>query len=98
MKEAYSAWSKMGRKRVGRLEELNDLIGLRVVFTLAFRPLVPRAEFHRREHAVCSRVLRIVHAHLPPTRPVKDYVAAPKRNGYRSMHSVVELGLLRAQP
>jgi len=73
-KHIYSIWKKMQRKAV----EFSDLYDIRAV-----RVLVDSV-------ADCYGALGIVHAlwpHLPGE--FDDYVARPKSNGYRSLHTAV---------
>ncbi len=74
IKGLYSTYRKMVLKR-RRFEELADRIALRLV--------VGNAED-------CYRALGIVHAVFHPIPgKLKDYIGAPKENGYRSIHTVV---------
>ncbi len=73
-KHLYSIWKKMQRKGVG-LDEIFD--------TRAVRILV-------EEVAGCYAALGVVHGlwqHIP--REFDDYIANPKQNGYRSLHTAV---------
>ncbi len=73
-KHLYSIWRKMQRKGVG-LDEIFD--------TRAVRILV-------EEVAGCYTALGVVHGlwkHIP--REFDDYIANPKQNGYRSLHTAV---------
>lgn len=73
-KHIYSIWKKMQRKKVG-FEEIYDVRAVRV--------LVPKVQD-------CYSVLGIVHGewkHIP--KEFDDYVATPKENGYRSLHTAV---------
>ncbi len=73
-KHLFSIWKKMQRKGVG-LHEIFD--------TRAVRILV-------EEVAGCYAALGVVHGlwqHIP--REFDDYVANPKQNGYRSLHTAV---------
>ncbi len=73
-KHLYSIYSKMQRKDKAA-GALLDLSALRI--------LVDDVDD-------CYRVLAIVHALLPPLPDaLKDYIIAPKSNGYRSLHTVV---------
>jgi len=73
-KHIYSIWRKMQRKRIG-FGELYDIRALRVL-----------------THSVadCYAVLGVVHA-LWPIIPQEfdDYIARPKGNNYRSLHTAV---------
>jgi GTP pyrophosphokinase len=73
-KHLHSIWRKMQRKGVG-LDEIFD--------TRAVRILV-------EEVAGCYTALGVVHGlwkHIP--REFDDYIANPKQNGYRSLHTAV---------
>lgn len=73
-KHIYSIWRKMQRKRIG-FGELYDIRALRVL---------------TRSIADCYAVLGVVHA-LWPIIPQEfdDYIARPKGNNYRSLHTAV---------
>jgi guanosine-3',5'-bis(diphosphate) 3'-pyrophosphohydrolase len=73
-KKPYAIWSKMEHKQIS-LEQLSDIYGFRVV--------VDTIED-------CYRVLGIVHTtwSTVPGR-FKDYISAPKRNNYQSVHTTV---------
>ncbi|WP_444994203.1 GTP diphosphokinase [Aliikangiella sp. IMCC44359] len=73
-KHIYSIWKKMIRKQVG-FEEIYDVRAVRV--------LVPEIQD-------CYSVLGVVHGlwkHIP--KEFDDYIATPKENGYRSLHTAV---------
>jgi GTP diphosphokinase / guanosine-3',5'-bis(diphosphate) 3'-diphosphatase len=73
-KHAASIWRKMDRQGC-RVDEVPDL--------LAFRVIVP-------DVGSCYLVLGLVHASFPPVPDrIKDYIARPKANGYRSLHTTV---------
>ena len=73
-KHIYSIWRKMKHKAIP-LEEVRDVQALRV--------LVPTVE-------ACYRVLGVVHTSWPHiSSEFDDYVANPKENGYRSIHTAV---------
>ena len=73
-KHLYSTFRKM--ERTGRtLEEIFDLVALRVV--------VPRVED-------CYSVLGAIHSiWIPMKDRIKDYIAVPKSNNYRSLHTTI---------
>ena len=73
-KHIYSIWRKMQRKRIG-FGELYDIRALRVL---------------TRSVADCYAVLGVVHG-LWPIIPQEfdDYIARPKGNNYRSLHTAV---------
>ena len=73
-KHIYSIWRKMKRKRID-FYQVYDVRAVRV--------LVPEVKD-------CYAVLGIVHnlwQHIP--KEFDDYIAAPKENGYRSLHTAV---------
>lgn len=73
-KHIYSIWNKMSYKAVG-FTEVYDVQAVRV--------LVPDVD-------TCYRVLGIVHRSWPPIpSEIDDYIANPKANGYRSIHTAV---------
>ncbi|HMN38095.1 MAG TPA: bifunctional (p)ppGpp synthetase/guanosine-3',5'-bis(diphosphate) 3'-pyrophosphohydrolase [Hyphomicrobium sp.] len=73
-KKPYAIWSKMEHKQIS-LEQLSDIF--------AFRVIVDSIDD-------CYRVLGIVHTtwSTVPGR-FKDYISAPKRNNYQSIHTTV---------
>ncbi|CAI5532467.1 unnamed protein product [Closterium sp. Naga37s-1] len=74
-KNLYSIFNKMTKK--GRsLHEILDVRGLRLIAA---------------DEAACYSALAVVHSLWAPWagRHLKDYVRAPKPNGYQSIHSVV---------
>jgi len=73
-KHLYSIWRKMQHKRLG-VQELYDLRAVRVVVG---------------EVRDCYAALGVVHTlwrHIP--KEFDDYIANPKGNGYRSLHTAV---------
>ncbi len=74
IKHLYSIWGKMTKKNKA-FNEIYDLIALRIVTD---------------DDVNCYKVLGILHALWPPLPGrFKDYIAAPKSNGYRSLHTTV---------
>lgn len=77
IKHVAGAWKKMEDKGL-RLEQVHDLIGLRIV--------VPT-------ETDCYHALAVVHDLFEPVvARFKDYVVAPKPNGYRSLHASLRDG------
>jgi GTP pyrophosphokinase len=73
-KHIYSIWKKMQRKGVD-FSELYDVRAVRVLV-----PDVP----------TCYAALGVVHAHWTPIpKEFDDYIAKPKGNDYRSLHTAV---------
>ncbi|MFA5095193.1 MAG: RelA/SpoT family protein [Candidatus Paceibacterota bacterium] len=77
MKHKYSLWKKL-LKREMDIEKIYDIVALRVV--------VESVE-------ECYRVLGIIHSIWRPLPGrIKDYIAVPKPNGYRSIHTTIFTG------
>ncbi len=73
-KHIYSIWRKMRRKSVG-IDELYDLRAVRVLVD---------------DIPSCYAALGLVHAlWVPIPSEFDDYIARPKPNGYRSLHTAV---------
>ncbi len=74
IKSIYSLHKKLA-KVDGNIDDIYDLIALRI--------MVDSKE-------ECYRVLGLLHGmYQPMIRRIKDYVAAPKPNGYQSLHTTV---------
>jgi GTP pyrophosphokinase len=77
VKGLYSLWRKLERKE-GDIEKIYDIAALRIV--------VPT-------EADCYRVLGLVNnIYQPLPGKIKDYIAFPKPNGYKSLHTTVFTG------
>jgi len=73
-KHLYSIWQKMQIKD-RQFDEIQDVFALRVI--------VPTV-------ADCYKTLGIIHSiWKPKAGRIKDYIATPKPNGYRSLHTTV---------
>ncbi len=91
-KHIYSIHRKMVRKNVD-FDEIYDVQALRVIL----RPSNPTAyaqlplkEKEDVDRTMCYLVLGIVHSLWQPIpREFDDYIAAPKGNGYQSLHTAV---------
>lgn len=73
-KHIYSIWRKMQRKKIS-FDEVYDVRAVRILV---------------REVRDCYAALGVVHSlwkHIP--REFDDYIATPKENGYRSLHTAV---------
>ncbi len=76
-KHKYSLWQKIQRYDMD-IEKIYDIIALRVI--------VESTED-------CYRVLGIIHSIWRPLPGrIKDYIATPKPNGYRSLHTTIFTG------
>ena len=77
-KSLYSAFRKMRAKGLGSIHDVHDVRALRIIIDGG--------------EASCYAALAAVHAREGWTAvegKTKDYVASPKKNGYRSLHTVV---------
>lgn len=73
-KHLYSIWQKMQRKD-RKFDEIYDVFALRVVVN---------------DIEECYKILGIIHSIWKPiSRRFKDYIAIPKPNGYRSLHTTI---------
>ena len=73
VKSIYSVYKKL--RKVGSLDELFDLIALRIIV---------------ESKEDCYRVLGVLHSlYQPMIARIKDYIAVPKPNGYQSLHTTV---------
>lgn len=76
-KHVYSIWNKMQQKHLA-LDDVHDVRALRVIVGTV---------------AQCYQVLSLVHERYPSVSgEYDDYIARPKPNGYRSLHTVVTDG------
>lgn len=80
VKSIYSIHKKMLKKWIDSAKNLHDLFGISIcVDTLSD----------------CYKALGVVHSHWKPIpQKFKDYIALPKPNGYKSLHTTV-IGLLK---
>jgi len=74
VKHRYSIYLKMQRKGVG-IEEVLDLLAVRIL---------------AKDAVKCYNILGLIHLHFQPlSSRFKDYIAVPKDNGYRTIHTTV---------
>ncbi len=74
VKRHYSIYLKMQRKGIS-IEEVLDLLAIRVIV---------------KNELDCYKVLGILHLQFKPIMSrFKDYIALPKENGYRTIHSTL---------
>jgi GTP pyrophosphokinase len=91
-KHIYSIYRKMERKDLD-LEQIYDVQALRVIL----QPKNPKKyakkntrEKDEQDRSLCYRVLGAVHSLWQPIpREFDDYIATPKSNGYKSLHTAV---------
>lgn len=73
-KSPFSIWQKMERKQI-TFEELSDVFAIRII---AHDPMT------------CYAALGIIHIHYKVvSKEFCDYISTPKKNGYRSIHTVI---------
>jgi guanosine-3',5'-bis(diphosphate) 3'-pyrophosphohydrolase len=74
VKGVYSLYKKL-KKVDGNIDDIYDLMALRIIV---------------QTNEDCYRVLGVLHAlYQPMLERIKDYIAAPKPNGYQSLHTTV---------
>ena len=77
VKHLYSLWKKL-EKYNGDITKVYDIIALRIIVKTVEE---------------CYQVLGIIHGSWKPLPgKIKDYIALPKPNGYRSLHTTVLTG------
>jgi GTP pyrophosphokinase len=93
MKEIYSLWHKMETKGERNLDDIVDVVALRVIITPNPKPDDDENDSDRGVW-LCYHVLGLVQ-HLEGFQPVptrvKDYISFPKPNGYQSLHTALIL-------
>ena len=78
VKHVYSIWKKIRKKGYG-LNQLFDINAIRILVDT-----VPQ----------CYKVLSIIHETFKPIQSeYADYISAPKKNGYQSIHTVILTGV-----
>jgi len=75
-KSTYRVYEKLEHKYEGK--EIGDIMDL-----IAFRVIT-------KDIGDCYMVLGIIHKHYTPViKKIKDYIAVPKINGYKSIHTTI---------
>lgn len=76
-KHLYSLWKKLQKNNMD-IDKVYDIIALRVMVSTI---------------KDCYHVLGLIHGHWTPIPGrIKDYIAIPKPNGYRSIHTTIFTG------
>lgn len=84
LKHHYSIYQKMKRKNKNFIHELYDLVAFRIVL---HDNEIDTGKFDDNH---CYATLGLIHKHYTPlTKRFKDYIALPKENGYKSLHTAV---------
>lgn len=74
-KHLYSIWKKLVKKYEMNFDRITDLVAMRIIL---------------KNNEDCYRTLGIIHKLWRPIPgKIKDYIALPKSNGYRSLHTTV---------
>lgn len=91
VKHLYSIYKKLRKKNASRIDDVHDLFAMRVV--------MPDQHREGREFlGHCYTMLGVLHNRWEPmANRFKDYIAVPKPNGYRSLHTTV-FGILPDRP
>lgn len=77
VKSLFSLWKKLARKEMDP-DKVYDILAVRVIV---------------KSVEDCYRTLGIIHKHwIPVPGRIKDYIAVPKPNGYRSLHTTIFRG------
>ena len=91
-KHIYSIYRKMMRKRLD-FDHIYDIQALRVILEpldLASYNKKSQKEKEGEDRHLCYQALGLVHSLWQPIpREFDDYIAAPKANGYQSLHTAV---------
>ncbi|BDP42036.1 GTP pyrophosphokinase [Deinococcus aetherius] len=95
-KHLWSIHNKM-QKEGKALEQIFDLLAIRVILTPKDLTVPPGTDEKRRvraeetrEKRICYHTVSIVHSMWTPLPGrFKDYIAVPKPNGYQSLHTTV---------
>lgn len=91
-KHIYSIYRKMERKKVG-LDHIYDIQALRIILFPTDAAAYKRMSLREKDELdrnLCYQVLGAVHSLWQPVpREFDDYIATPKPNGYKSLHTAV---------
>ncbi|MFA5916989.1 MAG: RelA/SpoT family protein [Candidatus Gracilibacteria bacterium] len=80
VKSIYSIYKKMKKKGFDSIDSMYDLFGIKILV---------------QDIPTCYKVLGIIHNKWSPLpNRFKDYIALPKPNGYRSLHTTI-IGFLK---
>jgi len=73
-KSYWGVYKKLAKRDMD-FSQINDLLALRIITS---------------DVASCYKILGIIHKHFKPiSEEINDYIAHPKPNGYRSLHTTV---------
>jgi GTP diphosphokinase / guanosine-3',5'-bis(diphosphate) 3'-diphosphatase len=78
-KSIHSIWNKMKKKQVA-FEEVYDLFAIRIILNSP----------HEKEKEDCWKVYSIItDEYTPSPERLRDWISAPKANGYEALHTTV---------
>jgi GTP pyrophosphokinase len=84
MKTSYSIYRKLRRKGKSNVDDIFDVFALRIVLPTVL------GSSGAEDNGELYKVLGVIHSKWTPlANRFKDYVAVPKPNGYRSLHTTV---------
>ncbi len=85
IKGIYSIYRKLKKKGLTSVKDIYDIFAMRIV--------LPQIDDSDSDYEILYSVLGLIHSEWKPiSSRFKDYIAVPKPNGYRSLHTVI-LGL-----
>ncbi len=91
-KHIYSIYRKMERKKVD-IDQIYDVQALRIILRPTNEEVYAKMNTSQKDdadRALCYQALGLVHYLWKPIpREFDDYIAAPKPNGYKSLHTAV---------
>lgn len=84
LKGHYSIFNKMKKKNVDDVDDIFDIFAVRVVLPMVYN------DYRDEDISILYSALGLLHSRWKPIPSrFKDYVAVPKPNGYRSLHTTV---------
>ncbi|MFA6917238.1 MAG: RelA/SpoT family protein [Candidatus Gracilibacteria bacterium] len=88
LKSVYSIYRKLREKNLTSIDDIYDIFAMRIILPSQ----LDETGHEKMDHLY--HLLGMIHSNWRPiSRKFKDYIAVPKPNGYRSLHTIV-LGLV----
>lgn len=85
IKNLYSIYKKLKMKSHATLDDVYDIFAMRIILSTRYSP---QKKLEATDHLYA--VLGLIHGKWSPAvNRFKDYVAVPKPNGYKSLHTAV---------
>lgn len=92
LKSVYSIYKKLKKKGLSSIDDIYDVFAMRVILPSQY----DENGVEQTDHLY--HLLGMIHGNWKPvTKKFKDYIAVPKPNGYKSLHTVV-IGLVPDNP